>query len=77
MSIQIYLKDTDPRFKGKSYYEAHDELVAAGHWAIDNCHNCQFGVVEMSDVDSAACDWMGEYTFSNEKDAMWFKLKWG
>lgn len=76
MTIRVYLKDTDPRFKEMSYSNAHKELLAAGHWAIANCVGSQFSVQEMSDVSSAACDWMGEYLFANEKDAMWFKLKW-
>ena len=76
MMIRVYLKDTDAHFKGMSYEHAHLEMCAIGQWAVENCNGI-YDVVEVSDVSSAACDWMGEYTFSNEKDAMWFKLKWG
>lgn len=74
--MNIYLKDTDPKFKKLGYYESFDALESAGYWAKANCESfISYGVVEMSDVDSAACDWMGEYRFKDEKDAMWFKLK--
>lgn len=73
--IRVYLKDTDASFKNLSYSEARQRMVDAGEWVIDNC-NGHYGVQEMSDMDSAACDWMGEYVFRNEKDAAWFKLKW-
>ena len=73
---RVYLKDTDPAFKGLSYNDAYNRMCAAGEWAMDNCAGSHYGVQEMSDMDSAACDWMGEYVFTNEKDAAFFKLKW-
>jgi hypothetical protein len=77
METRVYLKDTDANFRKLSYNEAHAALVAAGQWAEANCTSyVTYGVVDVSDVSSAACDWMGEYTFSDEKDATWFKLKW-
>jgi hypothetical protein len=74
---RIYLKDTDPAFRGLSYQEAHDALKSAGEWSAANCKSLvSWGVVDVSDVSSAMCDWMGEYVFRDERDATWFKLKW-
>ena len=74
--MNIYLKDTDAKFKHLPYDDAHDALNDAGEWAKEHCKSfVSCGIVEMSDVDSAACDWMAEYQFDDEKDAMWFKLK--
>lgn len=74
---QVYLKDTDPAFCKMSYSDAHNALKSAGEWATANCKSTvSWGVVDVSDVSSAMCDWMGEYVFSNEQDAVWFKLKW-
>jgi hypothetical protein len=73
---RVYLKDTDQSFKNLSYNEAYRRMCAAGEWAMDNCVGSHYGVQEMSDVGSAGCDWMGEFVFTNEKDAAFFKLKW-
>ena len=77
MTHRIYLKDTDPHFKSMSYSDAHTAMLSAGQWAKDNCKTfISYSVMEMSDVSSASCDWMGEYRFGDEKDLAWFKLKW-
>ena len=72
----VYLKDTDPPFCKMAYTDAYHALNDAGAWAKENCNLVSWDVVDVSDVSSAACDWMGEYIFTDEKGAAWFKLKW-
>jgi hypothetical protein len=75
--MNIYLKDTDDKFKHLPYVDAQYALTDAGEWAKGNCDGfLGYEVIDVSDVSSAACDWMGEYRFNSEKGAAWFKLKW-
>ena len=45
-------------------------------WALDHCPTFSHKTItDVSDV-SGTCDTIHDFFFSDEKEAMWFRLKW-
>ena len=71
MNMKVLLTDKD-----KTYDEAELCFEQAAIWARVNCPNyVNHEVIDVSDF-SGDQDIIAEYQFTDEKDAMWFKLRW-
>jgi len=67
----VYLSD-----ENMLYEEAKKKFANADYWATSSCLTYKgYTVVDVSDC-SNYCDQIAAYKFGDEKDAMWFKLKW-
>ena len=73
--IEIYL--TDENHQDLSYEAMRSYFVDAAIWAEKHCASYKkFHIQDVSDV-SLVWDQVAEYVFEDERDVMWFKLKWG
>ena len=71
MLIRVYLND-----RGIDYDQAPRHFLSASAWAKEHCPSfVDVNMMEVSDV-SNEFDYVAEYTFVEERDANWFKLKW-
>lgn len=69
--IKVYLNDA-----GLEYDKAPRHFLEASQWAKAHCSSYKgVDMMEVSDT-SDLYDYVAEYTFTEEKDANWFKLKW-
>jgi hypothetical protein len=61
---------------GDSYDQSRIRFVDIDYWAQQNCPSYTgYQVEDVSDV-SPSHDLFGVYCFNDEKDVVWFKLKW-
>lgn len=68
---QVYLNDT-----GISYDYAEQYFSNADIWARKNCPSYKgYDVQDVADF-SYTNDFIALYLFEDEKDQMWFELKW-
>jgi len=60
----------------KNYDQARLHFIDASIWALQNCKS--FGGYEIVETADVSYEWdqMAEYKFLDEKDAIWFKLRW-
>ena len=50
---------------------------AANEWAVANCSSLSgLRILDLSDVNHPEGDYMIEFKFNNEQDAIMFTLKW-
>jgi hypothetical protein len=69
--IEVYLNDSK-----MEYEEADQYFMAAHEWAQKNCPSYQkFHVQDVADF-SYMYDLIARYQFTDEKDAVFFQLKW-
>jgi hypothetical protein len=69
--FEIYLNDTNI-----PYEQANDYFSSAADWAKKQCPSfVEYHVQDVSDV-SYTNDFIAEYKFRDQKDSMWFNLKW-
>lgn len=72
-TIKVYLTDQNHNL---DYNRMRLYFIDAAIWATKNCPSFKhFDIVEVSDV-SAAYDQICEYEFTDERDIIWFKLRW-
>lgn len=71
---RVYL--TDEHLHHLDYNRIRLYFIDAAIWATKNCSSFRhFDIQEVSDF-SPVCDQIAEYEFFDERDAMWFKLRW-
>lgn len=70
--IEILVTD-----QGFDYDQAHRYFKKIKRWSKKNCPSFRnMTVVDVSDV-SPTHDLIAQFQFSDEKDSVWFHLKWG
>ena len=69
--VTVYLDD-----RNQDYDQAYDRFIDAGLWAQDHCESfVTYSIQDVSDF-TLLFDQVAEYSFRNESDAIFFKLKW-
>jgi hypothetical protein len=62
--------------KGLIYPECHHHFVEASGWAVTHCRSYKsYEIIDVSD-HSYEHDSIAVYIFEDEKDAVFFKLRW-
>lgn len=72
-TLKVYLTDENHNL---DYNNMRLYFIDAAIWATKNCSSFKnFEIIEVSDV-SVNYDQVCQYEFTNEKDVIWFKLRW-
>jgi hypothetical protein len=72
-TYKVYLTDERHNF---DYNRSRLYFIDASIWATKHCPSFKnFDIQDVAD-HSLTCDQMAEYEFTDERDVMWFKLRW-
>lgn len=72
-TYKVYLTDERHNF---DYNRSRLYFIDAAVWAVKNCPSyIRYDIQDVAD-HSLTCDQIAEYQFTDERDVMWFKLRW-
>jgi 6-phosphogluconolactonase/glucosamine-6-phosphate isomerase/deaminase len=73
-TIKVYL--TDEHHHDLDYNRMRLYFIDAAIWATKHCPSYKrFDIQDVAD-HSIVCDQIAEYEFTDERDVIWFKLRW-
>lgn len=72
-TIKVYLTDERHNF---DYNRSRLYFIDAAIWAVKHCPSyVRYDIQDVGD-HSAVYDQIAEYEFTDERDVIWFKLRW-